>query len=121
MAFIKANLRNLIIAGVVLIAGFFAYSYFISGSSSNTGTLSVSGPVAGTSPEEANLLAALADLKTIKLDDHLFKDPAFQTLINFHTAISDEPKGRPNPFAPLPGSGSAQGGSSIQIKSFKTQ
>lgn len=47
------------------------------------------------------LLTLLADMRTIRLDESLFSDPAFQELQDFSVALRSEPKGRPNPFAPL--------------------
>jgi hypothetical protein len=47
------------------------------------------------------ILALLADMKKIKLDESIFSDPAFQSLQDLSIELVPEPKGRPNPFAPL--------------------
>lgn len=53
--------------------------------------------------EVREIVSILNQLKTITIDDAIFKDPAFISLTDFHREISPQPKGRPNPF--LPGEG----------------
>lgn len=121
MSFIRSNLKNILIVGVLLIAAFYGYSYFFGGSS-NTGSLQVSVPAAVDNSVGKDLLLVLADLRTLKLDDSIFSNPEFRSLKNFRVDLSPEPVGRTNPFAPLSGSsGSAPGNANLQIKSFKTQ
>lgn len=117
MAFIRSNLRNIIIACAVIIGAFFGYSYFFGGDQNNGAALSVSTP----SPESTvgrDLLIILANLQTLRLDDSVFRNPAFQALKNFRVELSPEPVGRENPFAPL--SGSSVSGSNIKIRSFNS-
>lgn len=47
------------------------------------------------------ILALLADMKSIKLDASIFFDPAFQSLVDTTVKLNEELKGRPNPFAPI--------------------
>lgn len=47
------------------------------------------------------ILNLLADLKKVKLDESIFADPIFQLLKDTSVELDLEPKGRPNPFAPL--------------------
>lgn len=47
------------------------------------------------------LLAALATLKSTKLDTSIFDDPVFMSLTDFGVEISAQPVGRRNPFAPF--------------------
>ncbi len=48
-----------------------------------------------------DLLAALALLKTIRLDTSMFTDPLFKSLSDWGKEIPSQPVGRRNPFAPL--------------------
>ena len=57
--------------------------------------------------EVRDIVLILNQLKTISLDDTIFRDPAFVALTDFHREISPQPKGRPNPF--LPGEGVKSG------------
>jgi hypothetical protein len=49
------------------------------------------------------LLTTLANLKTIRLDDSIFKDPVFISLSDFGVVIPSQPIGRRNPFVPFAG------------------
>lgn len=48
-----------------------------------------------------DLLAALALLKTIRLDISVFTNPVFESLSDWGKTITSQPVGRRNPFAPL--------------------
>jgi hypothetical protein len=102
MDFIKENkmFAGIIIAVIVLVGGYFAYT---SGSSSDTLLTSTADtPTAQVSKE---LLATLGNLRSLSLDTSIFTDAAFVSLVDFGTAIPLEPVGRENPFAPLSGLG----------------
>jgi len=85
---------------VVLLAGIYVYvTYF-----------SPSAPAALTASDNStalsqNLLVTLQNLHTIKLDNSIFSDPAFQSLTDFGVVIPPEAVGRRNPFLPLSGFG----------------
>ena len=70
-------------------------------------TSTVQGPISEVrvSPLDATLgrelLAALATLKSTKLDTSIFDDPVFESLKDFGVEISAQPVGRRNPFAPF--------------------
>ncbi|MBI5134284.1 MAG: hypothetical protein HZA81_02780 [Candidatus Taylorbacteria bacterium] len=96
--------RNLIIAliaiGLVLFAG---YAYIKRDRIPDTGLLtsSASGQEQAV---EGDLLSALFELKRLKLDDSLFRDPIWSSLTDFSKTLAPETPGRPNPFAPFAGS-----------------
>lgn len=48
-----------------------------------------------------DLLVALTNLHTIKLDTSLFSDPAFKSLTSFGVQLPPENVGRRNPFEPV--------------------
>jgi hypothetical protein len=50
---------------------------------------------------EATLV--LGKIEALQLDGSILTDPAFLSLIDFSVEIEAQPKGRPNPFAPIPG------------------
>jgi hypothetical protein len=52
---------------------------------------------------DPDVLKMLLDMRSIKLDDRLFKSPAFQVLQDTGKDVLSEPKGRANPFS-APGS-----------------
>jgi hypothetical protein len=60
-----------------------------------------SDPEGSSSPLSQDLLATLAQLHVIKLDDAVFKDPVFISLSDFGVTIPSQNTGRRNPFAPV--------------------
>lgn len=98
MDFLNKN-KMAIGGGVVLLLAVYIYfAYFSAPSlpplSSNDTNIALS----------QNLLVTLQSLHTIKLDNSIFSDPAFQSLNDFGVAIPSENVGRRNPFEPLAGS-----------------
>lgn len=92
--------KTLLTVLVIAVLGFIVYSIFFSGGG-NDGTVltSQSGSVRGGGDNE--LLLLLVNLKSITLDDSIFSDPAFRSLIDFGQELTQEPTGRQNPFAPV--------------------
>ena len=95
------SITAIIVIFVVFAIGYFYYS---------GGTPSpVSGSLLQTqvSPEanaaSARILSLLNQIRTLKIDTSIFKDPAYMTLTDYSVAIPAVPVGRPNPFAPIPG------------------
>lgn len=46
-------------------------------------------------------LTRLQQLKSLRLDASIFSDDRFRSFIDHRKEITDEPYGRPNPFAPV--------------------
>lgn len=98
-----SNNKKTIIAGIFLFTAFLVARDFQNETQAQEPLV-----VPDTAPaaEENNqkgreILALLADLKSVRLDDSIFSDPAFQSLQDTSVELTAEPKGRPNPFAPL--------------------
>lgn len=68
-------------------------------------TLGTSGALGGSTDVGGSFLTTLLSVRTFRLDDSLFANPAFQNLKDF-TIVLTQPgnEGRPNPFAPIAGS-----------------
>lgn len=98
--YLKENkgLAAIVIIVVLGVAGYFAYR-----SSDNTALLSSTGMATPTSQISRELLLTIGDLKTITLDNSIFADAAFMSLVDFRVDIPLQPVGRDNPFAPLSG------------------
>ncbi len=114
--FAHINKKSVVIFGslAVLLLGFFFYS--LSGKQEGTAAITVL-PV---SPLDAKLgrelLSALAELKSTKLDRTIFDDPVFDSLRDFGVEIASEPVGRRNPFALFEEEAKAVTGSSAKPK-----
>lgn len=91
--------KNWIIALVVIIAAFVAYSVFFAGKDTSTLTVQTVDP--SQTAVEQELIALLLQLRSIKLDLSLFDDNDFKSLQDFSQGLVPEPVGRPNPFQPL--------------------
>ncbi|MFC1733482.1 hypothetical protein ACFL6I_24550, partial [candidate division KSB1 bacterium] len=83
----------------IVIVAFIGYSMFFDGGSNGSVLTSQSASVRGGGDNE--LLLILVNLRSITLDDALFRDPAFMNLVDFGQQLVPEPTGRQNPFAPV--------------------
>ncbi len=100
------KLKKIILTVVVLIALFIIYAVFIKPDPVNEPLVS-GRPAAGTvGQEDAQTLGnqisqALLRIEQIKLDKSIFNNDIYRSLQDRSQPITDEPIGRPNPFAPL--------------------
>lgn len=85
---------------VIVVLLFLLVYFYMSGSSTPTGTLIAGSPYGAVGSSE---LALLNQVRSLKIDTTLFNDPAFRSLVDYSVEITPENVGRPNPFAPLPG------------------
>ncbi|HRH26466.1 MAG TPA: hypothetical protein PLF31_03305 [Candidatus Paceibacterota bacterium] len=91
--------RNLvIIVGVIVLfaGGFFAYTEFFV---AEPAVLSVE--ELGDDFVGKDVIIELEKIRNVNFSNTLFSDPAYQSLVDGTIHIVDEPKGRPNPFAPI--------------------
>jgi len=115
MDFIKKNATP-ILGGIILLCGIYVYTTYFSGGSS--GTLTASSDANSTTQQ---LLVTLQNLHTIKLDDSIFSNPAFQSLNDFGVTLPQGTYGRRDPFLPVGGAGSgASSAGGVQIQLPKT-
>ncbi|HEY9480663.1 MAG TPA: hypothetical protein VIR98_00320 [Candidatus Paceibacterota bacterium] len=106
--------RNLIIILVVLII-IGAAGYFYAGRDQAPDDLLTSAPVDGMAAGavEGDLLPALLQLKKLRLDDTIFSDASFTSLVDSGQTLAPQPQGRPNPFAPIDASSLSSESSSV--------
>lgn len=108
--------KTLIVFGLLILAalGYFFYSF--SGERQD-GTHITALPLSSLDTTLGReLLAALAELKSTKLDTSIFDDPVFESLKDFGVVIAPLPVGRRNPFAPFEGEEKAQKSGSATVK-----
>lgn len=105
-----AVLQNKKVLGLIAVFAFAALALLVfSGGGGNPAVssspaapfLSVAPVASADAVVGQDLLAALALLKTIRLDTSVFADPIFKSLSDWGKAIPPQPVGRRNPFAPL--------------------
>lgn len=98
---ISPNIKNFIIAAVVIGAGFWLYSSFIVKTEDENSLISA---VPATSGLEGNdttgsqILKILSNLKTIRIDKNFFSDTSFTKLQDYSVNLTEEQAGRKNPF-----------------------
>jgi len=63
--------------------------------------ISVETPAVPSSETGEQILSLLQQLTMIKLDESIFTDPMFTGLKDYHVDLTEEPKQRSNPFAPI--------------------
>lgn len=91
--------KNILIAAIIIIAAFVAYSLFFTGG--EDATLVAEEVDAAEQVVEQELIGLLLELRSIRLNTSLFSDERFQSLKDFSQDVVQEPVGRVNPFAPL--------------------
>ncbi len=98
----SSSTRNIFL-GILLVGVLGGGYYFFSNkSSSNLNSLgAVSGADAIAAGDEQALIDQLLKLKSLRLDEKIFSDPAFTSLKDFSQTIPPEPVGRANPFLPV--------------------
>lgn len=88
--------KNLVVIGVLVAALGLLYYFYSSGSSGELLTAE-----SQVSPVSQGILVTLGNLRTIRLDDSVFRDPLFLSLSDFGVTIPPAAAGRRNPFAPV--------------------
>jgi len=91
---------SLLLAAAALIVAGGLYWYFSSGSSGPQPTLLVT---TQSGDAETTFRSLLSELQPITFDTSIFSDPRFNVLVDITTAVSPEPAGRLDPFAPVSG------------------
>jgi len=105
-----SKIKNIIIFVVIGVALILVYIFFFKPAPPTANLTSSNGaPVVQntatttqTNQVGGDFLSLLLSVKSIKLDDSIFSDPAFATLRDSSIElVPDGTEGRPNPFAPI--------------------
>jgi hypothetical protein len=111
-----SNTLKKIIVPVVIAALLFAgYNFFLKGDGSDS-LLNVT----TATPDDAlgtEIIRAINQISTLKLDRSIFDDPIFSTLVDRSEEIAPEKTGRANPFAVI---GSSNSTSTNSVKTATT-
>lgn len=99
---ISPNIKNFIIAAVVIGASFWIYSSFIVKSEDEDSLISAvpaaSGLEASSDNTGSQILKILSNLKTIRIDKTFFSEASFTKLQDYSVNLTEEQAGRKNPF-----------------------
>lgn len=102
--------KNILIGAGVLILVFGGFLWWRSSTDEATdvgSTLGVAGDAGALLTSEASIagqkiLTILNELNQLNIDGRVFDSAVFKSLIDYTIATTSEPRGRPDPFAPLP-------------------
>lgn len=92
----KLDSSNTLIILGALVAAAGAYWFFFTG----TGNQVPLAAMATSTPAQTQFQALASELEPITFDTSIFTDPRFTALVDIATAITPEPAGRTDPFAP---------------------
>ncbi len=98
---ISKNIKNIVIAGVIIGASFLIYSFFLKSDGSNESISSTPSAVEMNQPDNTTgnqILKILGNLKTIRIDKNFFSEPSFTGLQDYSVNLTEEQVGRQNPF-----------------------
>ena len=90
------------IAGIIIISAA-AYFMFAPAVPQTDSLLQADPTNAEGNASSARVLSLLGQIKSLRIDTSIFKSEAYQSLRDYSVDIPELDVGRPNPFAPLPG------------------
>ncbi len=97
----SSNTKNLVIAGVILLALIAAGYFYTSRERIDDSELLVGVPVSHNQVIDGNLLSTLSQLKRLRLDESIFSNQSFVSLTDQSKPLAPQTSGRINPFAPF--------------------
>lgn len=97
----SSNTKNLIIAGVILVALLGAGYFYTTRDRVSDADLLVGIPITSEQAIDGDLLSTLRELKRLRLDESIFSDQSFLSLTDQSRPLPPQTSGRINPFAPL--------------------
>ena len=92
--------KKWIIIAAVLIISFIIYSTFFTGSREDD-LLTSSVQQSSAEIVGSEIINALNQIESLKLDRDIFDDPVYRSLKDKSQDIAPEPIGKPNPFSPI--------------------
>ena len=96
-----SNTKNLIIAGVILLALLAAGYFYTTRERIDDADLLVGVPISRDQAIDGDLLSTLGQLKRLRLDESIFSNQSFLSLTDQSKPLPSQTSGRTNPFAPL--------------------
>lgn len=93
--------KQILIIVAVIIVAFVGYQMFFSNSTPADSTLVADQAPATQFVDGQTILALLDSLNLVTLDNSVFTNKTFVSLLDFERPIQDQVVGRPNPFLPI--------------------
>ena len=96
----SSTIKNILFLVSFVLIVWFGYIIFFKDSADTTAGDQVT---SAAILDQQNFLLELKQLRDLQLKPDLFVDPEFISLTDQRVDVVDEPAGRPDPFAPVPG------------------
>lgn len=93
--------KQIIIAIVIIVIAFIGFKMFFSNTDSNDTTLVADKATSAEFIDGQIILDLLNELNAVTLDNSIFSNKLFVSLVNFERPIAEQIPGRPNPFLPI--------------------
>lgn len=98
--------KQIIIALIIIIVAFIGFKMFFTGNDSADTTLVSDQAKSAEFIDGQTILTLLNNLNKVTLDEFIFSDKIFISLVDFGRPIQDQIIGRQNPFLPIGADGS---------------
>jgi hypothetical protein len=95
------KIKQIIIAFIVIVVALIGFKTFFPNLNSGGEALVVEEPNSPVLADGQAILVLLGQLNRVTLDDSIFSNPIFTSLISFEKPIQEQAVGRPNPFLPI--------------------
>ena len=92
--------KQIIVVIIIIIIAFFGFQWLSGGNSSPDSAL-VADQTKSSFIDGQTILVLLSKLNQVTLDDSVFSNKVFTSLISFERPIQDQVIGRQNPFLPI--------------------
>jgi hypothetical protein len=93
--------KQIIIAIVIIIVAFLGFKFFFPSAGSPDSALTAQSASSAQFVDGQTILASLGQLNKVTLDESIFTNKIFASLISFSVPIQDQAIGRQNPFSPI--------------------
>ena len=93
--------KQIIVIVVIIIVAFIGYKMFFVGTSTGDTTLVADQASSTQFVDGQTILVLLNNLSQVTLDESIFSNSTFASLIDFERPIQDQVIGRQNPFLPI--------------------
>ncbi len=95
------NIKQIVITIVIIVIAFVGFKMFFSNDEATGVALTADQNINSEFVDGQTILILLNKLNRVTLDNSIFTNKIFTSLVNFERPISEQAIGRPNPFLPI--------------------
>jgi uncharacterized protein YpmS len=101
----KSSKKTFIILIIIIVIALLIYFYTMGNPTENSSLVQTN--TAGSQDAQnvgSRVLVLLNQINSLKIDSAIFTSATYKSLVDYSIVIPEQPVGRQNPFAPIPGS-----------------